>query len=114
MGGTDALLRLRLTRSPAGLPTDSSVRSASVFNGAPKIKSQSKIKSDSLRIVDTFARVPIFAPSFTTIAGKPGSHRETRRLHRSGRLLGRLALFLIVILGAPLNTLAGIRHGFGG
>uniref|UniRef100_UPI0030DCAD29 hypothetical protein n=1 Tax=Pseudomonas canadensis TaxID=915099 RepID=UPI0030DCAD29 len=41
----------RLTRRPAGLPTDSSLRSASVFDGAPQIKI--KIKSDSLRIVDT-------------------------------------------------------------
>jgi hypothetical protein len=28
---------VRLTRRPAGLPTDSSLRSASVFDGAPKI-----------------------------------------------------------------------------
>ncbi|MGY2363357.1 hypothetical protein ACW9IO_12460, partial [Pseudomonas azotoformans] len=43
----------RLTRRPAGLPTDSSLRSASVFDGAPQIK----IKSDSLRIVGTRFRV---------------------------------------------------------
>ena len=43
-----------VTRRPAGLPTDSSLRSASVFDGAPEIKSQIKSKSESgsLRIVD--------------------------------------------------------------
>ncbi|MGY2147818.1 hypothetical protein ACW9I5_34640, partial [Pseudomonas azotoformans] len=97
-----------------GLPTDSSLRSASVFDGAPQIKSQSK--SDSLRIVDTLVCIPFFASSLTTIAGKPSSHRKTHTLQRFGRLLGRRALLLIVILilGAPLNTLAGIRQGFGG
>ena len=38
-------------RRPAGLPTDSSLRSASVVNGAPEIKIKSKIKGGSLRIV---------------------------------------------------------------
>ncbi|MFL6923816.1 hypothetical protein ACJ6YK_32185, partial [Pseudomonas marginalis] len=39
----------RLTRRPAGLPTDSSLRSASVVNGATeiKIKSQSQSQSQS-------------------------------------------------------------------
>ena len=32
---------MRLTRRPAGLPTDSNLRSASVFNGASKIQSKS-------------------------------------------------------------------------
>jgi hypothetical protein len=36
---------VRLTRRPAGLPTDSSLRSASVFDGAPEIKIKSQIKS---------------------------------------------------------------------
>ncbi|KRP45798.1 hypothetical protein TU73_11735 [Pseudomonas libanensis] len=40
-------------------PTDSSLRSASVFDGAPEIK----IKSDSLRIVDTLAALLLFCGS---------------------------------------------------
>ena len=39
------------------------------------------------------------------------SHRRMRQLQRLGRLLGRRALLLILILGAPLNTLAGIHVG---
>ncbi|OZO00947.1 hypothetical protein B7453_29540 [Pseudomonas sp. IB20] len=37
----------RLTRRPAGLPPLQSLRSASVVNGAPKIKIKNKIKSKS-------------------------------------------------------------------
>ena len=37
---------LRLTRRPAGLPTDSSLRSASVVDGATQIKIKIKIKSN--------------------------------------------------------------------
>jgi len=40
-------------------PTDSSLRSASVFDGAPQIK----IKSDSLRIVDTQSAVGAGLPA---------------------------------------------------
>ncbi len=36
-------------------------------------------------------------------AGKPAPTRGTRTLRRSGRLSGRLALLVILILGAPLN-----------
>src|SRR5471030_1342293 len=39
----------RLTRRPAGLPTDSSLRSASVVDGACQIKVKSKIKSRARR-----------------------------------------------------------------
>src|SRR5471030_2135943 len=39
----------RLTRRPAGLPTDSSLRSASVVDGACQIKIKSKIKSRARR-----------------------------------------------------------------
>ncbi|TKJ65628.1 hypothetical protein PspCFBP13506_02250 [Pseudomonas sp. CFBP13506] len=36
-----------VTRRPAGLPTDSSLRSASVFDGAPEIKIKSQSQSQS-------------------------------------------------------------------
>jgi len=44
---------------PSLAPTDSSLRSASVFDGAPQIK----IKSDSLRIVDTQSAVGAGLPA---------------------------------------------------
>ncbi|MGY2147817.1 hypothetical protein ACW9I5_34630, partial [Pseudomonas azotoformans] len=113
-----------------GLPTDSSLRSASVFNGAPQIK----IKSDSLRIVDTLF---VFCRSW--LAGEKREDAafclvtrvivEDHRLQELGvppaptgpRWLlpllhttqagcqAAVLLLLILILGAPSNTLAGIR-----
>jgi len=69
---------VRLTRRPAGLPTDPSLRSASVFNGAPRIKI--KIKSGSLRIVscgclrqagiEADTAVPLWEPSSPGEAAK--------------------------------------------
>ncbi len=50
------------------------------------------------------------ASSLTIFASKlaPTERRHVRK--RSGRLLGRLALFLILILGAPLTTMAVVRY----
>ncbi len=49
----------RLTRRPAGLPTDSSLRSASVFDGAPEIK----IKSADQKTADFVSEKDVRARS---------------------------------------------------
>ncbi|MGE7816282.1 hypothetical protein ACQKMW_23070, partial [Pseudomonas sivasensis] len=49
----------RLTRRPAGLPTDSSLRSASVFDGAPKIT----IKSADQKTADFVSEKDVRAKS---------------------------------------------------
>ncbi|MCM2365363.1 hypothetical protein NDJ82_27280, partial [Pseudomonas sp. SR18] len=51
----------RLTRRPAGLPTDSSLRSASVFDGAPEIKI--KIKSADQKTADFVSEKDVRARS---------------------------------------------------
>ncbi|WP_218179986.1 hypothetical protein, partial [Pseudomonas reactans] len=102
-------------------------------DGAPKIKI--KIKSDSLRIVDTLF---VFCRSW--LAGEKREaaafclvprvivkdHRRQASSYSDLRLLlpllhttqagcqAAVLLLLILILGAPSNTLAGIRQGFGG
>ncbi|PJK33465.1 hypothetical protein CWC48_28790 [Pseudomonas sp. S10E 269] len=103
-----------------------------MFDGAPQIK----IKSDSLRIVDTRSivgaglpaksvRTPRFAWFPRVIVNdhrrQAGSYSRSRwllpLLHTTQagcQAAVLLLLILILILGAPLNTLAGIRQGFGG
>ncbi|NWD99493.1 hypothetical protein, partial [Pseudomonas sp. IPO3749] len=83
------------------------LRSASVFNGAPQIK----IKSDSLRIVDTF-----FVLCRSRLAGEKREDAVFIQMLYTTQAGCQAAvlLLLILILGAPSNTLAGIRQGFGG
>ena len=47
-------------------------------------------------------------------ASKPAPTFGRRSADNIGRLPGRRAVFLMLILGAPLNTLAVIRQGCGG
>ncbi|WP_373419657.1 hypothetical protein, partial [Pseudomonas fluorescens] len=58
------------------------------------------------------------ASSLKTIAGKPaptGPRLPLPLLHTTqAGCQAAVLLLLILILGAPLNTLAGIRQGFGG
>ena len=103
-----------------------------MFDGAPKIK----IKSDSLRIVDTRSLVGAGLPAKNVRPPRfvwcPRVIVEDHRRQELGvppaptgpRLLllyttqagcqAAVLLLLILILGAPSNTLAGIRQGFGG
>ncbi len=105
-----------------------------MFDGAPKIK----IKSDSLRIVDTQSRVGAGLPAKNVRPPRfvwfPRIIVEDHRRQELGvppaptgpRLIlpllyttqagcqAAVLLLLILILGAPSNTLAGIRQGFGG
>ena len=103
-----------------------------MFNGAPQIKI--KIKSDSLRIVDTRSTVGAGLPAKNVIPPRlsrcsriiVNDHRQQAGSYNEPRLLlpllhttqagcqATVLLLLILILGAPLNTLAGIRQGFGG
>ena len=102
-----------------------------MFNGAPQIK----IKSDSLRIVDTRScRSRLAGEKRETAAfiqtphvivndhrRQAGSYDEPRlpllllyTTQAGCQAAVLLLLILILILGAPSNTLAGIRQGFGG
>ncbi|MGY2275990.1 hypothetical protein, partial [Pseudomonas azotoformans] len=100
-------------------------------DGAPQIK----IKSDSLRIVDTlfvFCRSWLASEkrenaAFCLVTRVIVNHHRRQAYNRPRWLLPLLYttqagcqaavllfLILILILGAPSNTLAGIRQGFGG
>ena len=99
-----------------------------MFNGAPQIKI--KIKSDSLRIVDTRSIVGAGLPAKNVRSPRLSrctpviveDHRRQAGSYDEPRLpllllyttqagcQAAVLLLLILILGAPSNTLAGIRQ----
>ena len=100
-----------------------------MFDGAPKIKI--KIKSDSLRIVDTQSLVGAGLPAknvrpprfvwFPRViveghrqAGSYSGLRLPLLYTTQAGCQAAVLLLLILILSAPSNTLAGIRQGLGG
>ncbi|MFI7803411.1 hypothetical protein PSFL_45420 [Pseudomonas sp. DD1] len=124
----------RVAATPAsmpGCPLRNTCLRPSWFNGAPKIKIKSQIKSRATATaMPKPGREAAFPPvgaglsdrriaamtaerthqsvrySFVIVNDhrrQASSHRGTRTPRRSGRLSGRLALLVILILGAPLN-----------
>src|SRR5450830_863544 len=125
---------VRLTRRPAGLPTDSSLRSASVVNGACQIKvnsrskaehgglkadlsgrSESRAKTGLLFCGSWLACDGINCVSLTDrdvcIAGKAVPTFECVQRPGSGQLLGRRTpLLSFLILGGSLRNAGGRAH----
>ena len=93
----------RVAATPAsmpGCPLRNTCLRPSWFDGAPKIKSQIKSRATAEQQQQQRQSAELYSP---VGAGKPAPTRGTRTLQRSGRLSGRLALLVILILGAPLN-----------
>jgi hypothetical protein len=108
-------LRLESVGNPAGRPRIQACVRPACLTGRSEIKSQS---AAALEPTDSLCRSRFKMWELACLrcrqlgtSGKPSrchrrqasSHRGPRTLYRSGRLSGRLALLLILILGAPTN-----------
>jgi hypothetical protein len=101
----------RVAATPAsmpGCPLRNTCLRPSWFNGAPEIKSQIKSRATATAKPGREAAFPpvgagLSGRRIAAMTRQASSHRSSRTPRRSGRLSGRLALLVILILGAPLN-----------